>query len=54
MTLQDSPSKYYETNTCVSSYMFIVSQIYSAADVCERFNIELKTVAAFRPPSPPT
>lgn len=34
--------------------MFIVNQIYSesAADLRERFNIELKTVAAFRPPSP--
>lgn len=34
--------------------MFRANQIYSesAADVCERFNIELKTVAAHRPPSP--
>lgn len=43
MTLQDSPWKYYEANTRVSSYMFIVNQIYSesAADVCERFDMEL-------------
>lgn len=41
MTLQDSPGKYQQPDTC-ASYMFIVNQIYSvsAAGVREHFRIE--------------